>query len=123
MPVGGGAIQDVRHLVGALDQATSIAEIGTEVYPELMQSDSLVLDAQVDLEQLDGILTSLNQAGLHLHAATEDLDAVEGDTPFIGDTLRDARDDARAKIEPLTHDVRRGGAGARRAARRARRRR
>jgi len=28
VPVGGGAIQDVRHLVGALDQATSIAEIG-----------------------------------------------------------------------------------------------
>ncbi len=101
VPVGGGAIQDVRHLVGALDQATSIAEIGTEVYPELMQSDSLVLNAQVDLDQLDGILTALNQAGLHLHAATDDLDAVEGDTPFIGDTLRDARDDARAKIEPL----------------------
>ena len=63
VPVGGGAIQDVRHLVGALDQATAIAEIGTEVYPELMQSDSLVQNAQVDLDQLDGILTSLNQAG------------------------------------------------------------
>ena len=123
VPVGGGAIQDVRHLVGALDQATSIAEIGTEVYPELMQSDSLVLNAQVDLDQLDGILTSLNQAGLHLHAATDDLDAVEGDTPFIGDTLRRGPRRRAGQDRAAPHDVRRGGAGARRAARRARRRR
>ena len=102
VPVGGGAIQDVRHLVGALDQATAIAEIGTEVYPELMQSDSLVQDAQVDLDQLDGILTSLNQAGLHLHAAVDDLEAVDGDTPFIGDKVLEARDQAWDKIEPIS---------------------
>jgi len=102
VPVGGGAIQDVRHLVGALDQATAIAEIGTEVYPELMQSDSLVQNAQVDLDQLDGILTSLNQAGLHLHAAVDDLEAVDGDTPFIGDKVLEARDQAWDKIEPIS---------------------
>ena len=102
VPVGGGAIQDVRHLVGALDQATAIAEIGTEVYPELMQSDSLVQDAQVDLDQLDGILTSLDQAGLHLHAAVDDLEAVDGDTPFIGDKVLEARDQAWDRIEPIS---------------------
>ena len=102
VPVGGGAIQDVRHLVGALDQATAIAEIGTEVYPELMQSDSLVQNAQVDLDQLDGILTSLNQAGLHLHAAVDDLEAVDGDTPFIGDKVLEARDQAWDRIEPIS---------------------
>ena len=102
VPVGGGAIQDVRHLVGALDQATAIAEIGTEVYPELMQSDSLVQNAQVDLDQLDGILTSLNQAGLHLHAAVDDLEAVDGNTPFIGDKVLEARDQAWDKIEPIS---------------------
>ena len=101
VPVGGGAIQDVRHLVGALDQATAIAEIGTEVYPELMQSDSLVQNAQVDLDQLDGILTSLNQAGVHLHAAVDDLEAVDGNTPFIGGKVLEARDQAWDKIEPI----------------------
>ena len=101
VPVAGGAVKDVRHLVGALDQATSLAEIGTEVYPDLMQSDSLVQDATVDLEQLDEILTALNRAGQHLHAASEDLDAVEGNTPLIGDKVLEARDAARERIEPL----------------------
>ena len=122
VPVGGGAIQDVRHLVGALDQATAIAEIGTEVYPELMQSDSLVQNAEVDLDQLDGILTSLDQAGVHLHAAVDDLEAVDGDTPFIGDKVLEARDQAWDKIEPISTTYDEAAARARRAARRARRR-
>jgi hypothetical protein len=102
VPVGGGAIQDVRHLVGALDQATSVAEIGMELYPELMQGDSLVQNSQVDLDQLDGILTSLNQVGVHLRAAVDDLEAVDGDTPFIGDKVLEARDLAWDKIEPIS---------------------
>ena len=101
VPIAGGAVKDVRHLVGALDQATSLAEIGTEVYPDLMQSDTLVQNATVDLEQLDEILTALNRAGQHLHAASEDLDAVNGNTPLIGDKVLDARDAARERIEPL----------------------
>ena len=122
VPVGGGAIQDVRHLVGALDQATAIAEIGTEVYPELMQSDSLVQNAQVDLDQLDGILTSLNQAGAaparrgrrprgrRRQHALHRRQGARGPRPGVGQDRADQ------------HDVRRGGAGPRRAARRARRR-
>jgi hypothetical protein len=101
VPVAGGAVKDVRHLVGALDQATSVAEIGTEIYPQVMQSDSLVLGTTIDLDQLGGILTSLNQVGLHLRAASDDLDAVKGNTPFVGQQVRDARDLAMAKIEPL----------------------
>ena len=101
IPVAGGAVRDARHLVDALDQATSIAEIGTEIYPEVMESDSLVQNTQVDLEQLDKILTAVNKAGDHLHAAAADLDAVKGDTPFVGDAVLAARDTARARIDPL----------------------
>jgi hypothetical protein len=101
VPVAGGAVNDARHLVGALDQATSVAEIGTEVYPKVMQSDSLVLNSTVDLAQVEDILTSLNQAGLHLRAAADDLAAVKGNTPIVGQQVRDARDEAMAKIEPL----------------------
>ena len=101
VPIAGGAVKDVRHLVGALDQATSLAEIGTEVYPDLMQSDTLVQNATVDLEQLDEILTALNRAGQHLRAASEDLDAVNGDTPLIGAKVLEARDAARERVEPL----------------------
>jgi hypothetical protein len=101
VPVAGGAVKDVRHLVGALDQATSIAEIGTELYPALMQNDSLVQNATVDLDQLEAILSDLDRAGQHIHAASEELDAVQGDTPFIGDAVLGARDEARARIDPL----------------------
>jgi hypothetical protein len=101
VPVAGGAVKDVRHLVGALDQATSLAEVGTEVYPDLMQSDSLVQDATVDLEQLEEILSALERAGQHLHAASEELDSVNGNTPLIGEKVLEARDAARERIEPL----------------------
>ena len=101
VPVAGGAVKDARHLVGALDQATSVAEIGTEVYPKVMQSDSLVLNSTVDLAQVEDILTALNQAGVHLRAAADDLAAVKGNTPIVGQQVRDARDEAMAKIEPL----------------------
>jgi hypothetical protein len=101
VPVAGGAVTDVRHLVGALDEATSIAEIGTGLYPDLMQNDSLVQDATVDLEQLDEILIELDRAGQHIHAASDELDAVNGNTPFIGEAVLGARDEARARIDPL----------------------
>ena len=101
VPVAGGAVKDARHLVGALDQATSLAEIGTEVYPDLMQSDTLVQNATVDLEQLDEHPRRRSTAaGPHLRAASEDLDAVNGDTPFVGDTVLEARDAARERVEP-----------------------
>ncbi len=101
VPVAGGAVTDVRHLVDALDQATSIAEIGADLYPDVLQSDSLVQDGQVDLDQVDRILQGINQAGLHLHAANEDLDAVSGSTPLVGPKILDARDLARERLDPL----------------------
>jgi hypothetical protein len=66
-----------------------------------MQSDDLVQNTQVDLDQLDKIIDDLNRAGTHLRAASDDLAAVEGDTPFVGDAVKDARDSARARIDPL----------------------
>ncbi len=63
VPVAGGAVKDVRHLVDALDQATSIAEIGADLYPDVMESDSLVQGGTVDLDQLERILTGVNRAG------------------------------------------------------------
>ena len=120
VPVAGGAVKDVRHLVGALDEATSMAEIGTEVYPDLMQSDSLVQNTQVDLDQLDAILDELNRPGQHLRAASDDLDAVDGSTPFVGDKILERARQGSPPHRPAAGDVRRGGAGARRAARRAR---
>jgi hypothetical protein len=101
VPVAGGAVKDVRHLVDALDQATSIAEIGADLYPDVMESDSLVQGGTVDLDQLGRILQGVNRAGQHLSAAADDLDAVKGDTPFVGSAVLAARDSARARVDPL----------------------
>jgi hypothetical protein len=101
VPVAGGGVKDVRHLVAALDHATSMAEIGTQVYPELMQSDDLVQGKRIDLDKLDGILADLELAGTHLRAASDDLAEVKGNTPFVGDAVADARDEASARIDPL----------------------
>ena len=101
VPVAGGAVGDARHLVDALDQATSIAQIGTELYPDVMANDSLVQNTQVDLPQLERILAGVQKAGLHLHAAADDLDAVRGNTPFVGDSVLAARDSARERVDPL----------------------
>ena len=49
-----------------------------------MQSDSLVLGRQRRPRAARRHPRLLDQAGQHLRAATADLDAVEGDTPFIG---------------------------------------
>jgi hypothetical protein len=101
VPVAGGAVKDARHLVGALDHATSIAEIGAGLYPDVMQSDTLVQNATVDLDQLDRILEGVNDAGVHLKAASDDLDAVKGNTPIVGDSVLAARDSARGRVDPL----------------------
>ncbi len=101
VPVAGGAVKDVRHLVDALDQATSIAEIGADLYPDVMESDSLVQGGQVDLDQLGRILEGVNRAGEHLDAAADDLDAVRGGTPFVGSSVLAARDAARERVDPL----------------------
>lgn len=101
VPVGGGVVQDVRHLVDALDNATSIAQISADLYPQVMSSDSLMQDGTVNVPQLEKILSGVQQAGTHLHAAAADLDAVKGSAPFVGGSIRSARDAASERLDPL----------------------
>ncbi len=101
VPVAGGAVADAQHLVDALDEATSIAEIGADLYPDVMRSDTLMQDTTVDLAQLGRILTGVDQAGTHLHAAADALAEVDGDTPFVGDRVAAARDEAQARLDPI----------------------
>lgn len=102
IPVAGGAISDVRHLVSALDGATSVAEVGLDVYPEVAGEDSrLFRNERIHLPTLSKVLNAVDEAGTHLLSARTALDEVEGDTPVLGGPVSNARDAAMAQVGPM----------------------
>jgi hypothetical protein len=103
VPVAGGGIRDVRHLVSALADATAIAEVGVDVYPRVLGEEAagLVQDATVDMEALESVVASLHDAGEHARSARAHLDEVDGDAPMVGPRVREARDAALAEVVPL----------------------
>ncbi|MCD4533152.1 DUF4012 domain-containing protein [Nocardioides sp. cx-169] len=102
MPVAGGTVQDVGHLVSALDDATAVAETGVELYPLVAGDDATLFNnGTVDLATLDKVVAGLQEGGGRLEEATASLEQVEGDLPGIGPKVRDARDAAQAQLEPL----------------------
>ena len=107
VPVVGGGVSDIRHLVEALDDATAIAEIGVEVYPQVLgdQAGALVEGESVDLDTLDNILVAARQAGEHADHALAALDQVGGDAPVVGASVASARDAAQAELEPLNEQL------------------
>lgn len=102
VPVVGGTVHDVEHLVSALDDGTSIAETAVDLYPQVAGDDAtLFRDGTVDLATLDRVIAGVQESGRHLDDATASLDEVEGNLPGIGPKVRAARDAAQAQIEPL----------------------
>lgn len=102
VPGVGGTVQDVGHLVSALDDATAVAETGVDLYPRVAGDDAtLFRDSTVDLDTLDDLLAGIEESGSHLDDAAASLDRIEGDLPGIGSQVLAARDAARARIDPL----------------------
>lgn len=108
VPVAGNAVDDVRRIVVALDEAVSIAELGVEVYPEVLGGDAtLVQDGTVDLSALATVTDIAAEVGDHLGRAHTELDAVGGNTWVVGGFLVDARDAALEQIVPLEATIER----------------
>lgn len=106
VPVAGGGVRDVRHLVEALDDATAIAEIGVEVYPQVLGDRAKVVDGlTVDMDTLHTVLSSAARAGTHARDARAALDQVGGDAPMIGASVAAARDAALAELVPLQEQL------------------
>lgn len=101
VPIAGGGVDDVRHLVSALDAATDVLKAGVELHPLVLGKDaSLVKGEKVNLKQLDTVLTLVEDGGARLREADRELDAVSGNTPYIGDAVAEARDEAATEIAP-----------------------
>jgi hypothetical protein len=103
VPVLGGAVDDARHLIDALAQATKIAEIGVKIYPQVSgtKGKALVQGTTLNLKLLDRVAKQTDQIGPHLNAAIKDLDQVQGSTPVVGGSIARARDSALADITPV----------------------
>ena len=57
VPVVGSGVRDVRYLVEALDDAASIAEIGVDVYPQVLGEQARIVDGTtVDIGSLDAVV-------------------------------------------------------------------
>ena len=104
VPVAGGAVDDERHLVDALDETTSVAQLGAEVYPMVSGHGSHLVNGQaIDLKVLQTVVDRVGQIGDHLDRAMADVDAVKGTTPIVGGAATRAKDSALGYLQPV-HD-------------------
>jgi len=102
VPVAGGALRDAQHLIDALDQTTSVAELGVQVYPMVSGDDaSLVRGQRIDLDTLQKVVDRTSAIGPHLDQAIRDLDQVHGSTPFVGSSIDGLRETAVNYLAPL----------------------
>ncbi len=102
IPVLGTPVADARHLVQALDDGTSVAEIGVDLYPAVAgRKATLFRDGQVDEDTLTTFVTEAQRAGTHLRSARDELESIRASTPLVGDTIAANRDAAAAQVVPV----------------------
>jgi hypothetical protein len=102
IPVAGRAVKDERHLVDALDETTSVAEIGARIYPVVSGKDaSLVRGQRIDVKALAAVVARTGTIGPHLDRAVAELDQVSGSTPIVGAKIEDAKATAMSYLLPL----------------------
>jgi hypothetical protein len=107
VPVAGGAVDDARHLIDALDETTSVAELGVKIYPVVSgRSARLVRGQRIDLDLLQDVADRTSEIGPHLDQAMRYLDQVEGSTPIVGGSVKDAKTTALNYLTPLQETYR-----------------
>ncbi len=105
VPVAGSAVHDARHLVDALDEATTVGEIGDRDLPGVSDPGlQLVTGKQIDLpascrrwstDRLEHRAPTSTQA-------QSDVNEVQGNTPFVGGAkIATLRDEAARICSPL----------------------
>ena len=102
VPIAGTAVDDERHLVNALDQTTSAAAVGVQIYPIVSGKDArLVRGQRIDLTLLKEVANRTAVIGPHLDQAVLDLGLVKGSTPVVGASIQRATNTALGYLGPL----------------------
>ncbi len=110
IPVAGGAVHDARHLIDALSETTSVAEMGVHLYPMVSGDGStLVRGQRIDLKVLDQVVSDTAAIGRHLDQALADLDQVHGSTPVVGASAANAKRTALGYLEPVKQSYDKAG--------------
>lgn len=100
-PVLDDSLPDAAHLVQALDDVTTVAEVGADLYPAVTGDDAtLFRDKQVDRATLDRVIAGARQAGPLLRSAAAEIEQVHGDSAFFGKAIARERDQASVKVTP-----------------------
>jgi hypothetical protein len=102
VPVAGGAVDDARHLIDALDETTTVAQLGVQTYPMVSGGSArLVRGQRIDIGVLHEVVANTSEIGIHLDRALADLDEVKGHTPVVGDTVTRAKNTALGYLQPV----------------------
>jgi len=85
VPLLGPAVDDGRHLVAALDEASEAARIGVDVIARATAPGSdLIVGTRVNLQEVRQLSTQARAIGPHLTEAQAQLREVRGDDPLVG---------------------------------------
>lgn len=102
VPVAGGPVRDVRRLGNALDDLTSVAEVGVGLVSRVNSDRStLVDDGNVDLEVLATVIDDVDEVDSLVDQAGAELDDVADDRLVAGDRLGEARNEVVEQMQPL----------------------
>lgn len=99
LPVLGPAVNDGRHLVAALDQATSAATIGVHLIARATSPTSPLIDgSRVNLHDVRQLSRGVQRIGPHLRAARAQIDDVRGDDPLLGGRITSLKQSAATQL-------------------------
>ena len=99
LPVFGGAVTDARHLISALDQATTVGDLGLRTYRRATGPGAgLVRGSRVDMTELRRLVALTGKIGPHLDTANSELAAVDADTPLVGGKIESLRTSAAGQL-------------------------
>lgn len=102
VPVAAGPVRDVRRLGDALDNLTSVAEVGVDAWTQLSGEDTTIIQSgAVDLDRLAVLTDQVNVAEQHLAEARDKLEDIDDSRMLTGSRLADSRNEAMAQIGPL----------------------
>ena len=99
LPVLGPAVDDGRHLVAALDQATTAASIGVNMIAKVTAPGShLIEGTRVNLHDVQRLSMAAHRIGPHLKAAQAEINAVRGGDPLVGGKIASLKQRAATQL-------------------------